>query len=259
MGQLLLLPDARPLEEELGTGFFKSAPRRSGVYLMKDASGKVLYVGKANNLRQRLRQYRTANPDRLPRRQLRLVREVRGIEFQFCANGAAALAREASLLRTLKPKYNRAGVWPGTPAFLMWRATEQTLDLSAGTLPGPTWRRFGPIGPAAMHLFRALARLFWMVLNPDRTVAEMPLGWLSGSFPAVARFGGGSRLIEPIQHLERFCWEESPTLLAWLRESLAGQDSAFDCMVIEQDLETLQNFAVRSPQVNWPRGQLGLL
>jgi excinuclease UvrABC nuclease subunit len=40
---------------------------------MQDAAGLVLYVGKAKNLRQRLGHYRVANPDRLGRRQLRLL------------------------------------------------------------------------------------------------------------------------------------------------------------------------------------------
>lgn len=54
MAQLLLIPDARPLEQRLGKKFFCKAPRRPGVYLMKDAADNVVYVGKAKDLRQRL-------------------------------------------------------------------------------------------------------------------------------------------------------------------------------------------------------------
>jgi hypothetical protein len=45
MGQLLLIPDPRPLDQRLGRKFFRQAPRRPGVYLMKDARNNVLYVG----------------------------------------------------------------------------------------------------------------------------------------------------------------------------------------------------------------------
>ena len=89
MAQLLLLPDARPLEKRLGRKFFRRAPRRPGVYLMRDKADEVVYVGKAKDLRQRLSHYRVANPDRMPRRHLRMVREVQRIEFQFCANESA--------------------------------------------------------------------------------------------------------------------------------------------------------------------------
>ena len=69
MKQLLLLPDPRPLVERLGPDFFTKAPQRPGVYVMRDAADRVLYVGKAKNLRKRLGSYRVANPDRLRRRQ----------------------------------------------------------------------------------------------------------------------------------------------------------------------------------------------
>src|ERR1700728_4625135 len=120
MAQTLLFPDPKPLDQRPGRKFFRRAPRRPGVYLMKDANGKVLYVGKAKDLKQRLNNYRLANPDRMPRRHLRMVREVSRIEFQFCANEEAALRRESKLLRILRPKFNRAGVWPGKTWFIVW-------------------------------------------------------------------------------------------------------------------------------------------
>src|SRR5271166_2887513 len=112
MSQILLFPDPRLLVERLGRDFFRQAPERPGVYLMRDARDVVLYVGKAKNLRRRLGSYRVANPDRMPRRHLRLLRAVERIELQECVDESAALARESELLRELKPKFNRAGTWP---------------------------------------------------------------------------------------------------------------------------------------------------
>jgi len=115
----MLFPDPRPLVERLGADFFRQLPERPGVYLMQDAAGLVLYVGKAKNLRQQLTSYRVANPDRLARRHLRLLRQVMKIGLQECTDEAAALAKESELLRALKPKFNRAGVWPGNPRYLV--------------------------------------------------------------------------------------------------------------------------------------------
>jgi len=129
MGQTLLFPDPKPLDQLLGRRFFRQAPRKPGVYLMKDVSDKVLYVGKAKDLKQRLNNYRVANPDRMPRRHLRMVREVARIEFQFCPTEAAALERESKLLRSIKPRYNRAGVWPGKARFIIWRLKDRRLEL----------------------------------------------------------------------------------------------------------------------------------
>ena len=84
--QTLLFPDPRPLVERLGPDFFRHLTERPGVYLMQDAAGLVLYVGK-KNLRQRLSHYRVAKPDRMGRRHLRLLRYVlscRLPQAEFC-------------------------------------------------------------------------------------------------------------------------------------------------------------------------------
>src|SRR5271163_399261 len=102
MAQLLLFPDPRPLVERLGADFFRQAPENPGVYLMRDAADAVLYVGKAKSLRKRLASYRVANPDRMRRRHLRLLRAVARIELQECPDEISALDRESELLRELR-------------------------------------------------------------------------------------------------------------------------------------------------------------
>ena len=73
----------------------------------------VLYVGKARNLRRRLCSYRVANPERLPRRIIRLLHQVTRIEFDACPTEDLAWYREEMLIAVLGPKFNRAGkVWP---------------------------------------------------------------------------------------------------------------------------------------------------
>lgn len=112
-GQLWLFPPPRPLVERLGADFFRGLPERPGVYLMCGREEGVLYVGRAKNLRRRLTSYRVANPERLPRRLVRLLHRVTRIEFDECASEAAARAREELLICVLAPRFNRAGkVWP---------------------------------------------------------------------------------------------------------------------------------------------------
>ena len=73
----------------------------------------VLYVGKAKNLRRRLSSYRVANPERLPRRIIRLLHQVTRIEFDQCVTEQAAQWREELLITVLAPRFNRAGkTWP---------------------------------------------------------------------------------------------------------------------------------------------------
>lgn len=192
MAQLLMFPDPRPLVERLGNDFFRQLPRRPGVYLMRDAGETVLYVGKARNLRQRLGHYRVANPERLPRRHLRLLRAVHHIELQECADEAAALAREAELLLALKPRFNRAGVWTPPPRHLVWRAVDARLELAVILEPEADWQALGPFGGGVAHLRAALARLLWLVRHPDQGVAALPAGWIRGRLGKTAVIAGAA-------------------------------------------------------------------
>jgi predicted GIY-YIG superfamily endonuclease len=177
MTQRLLFPDPRPLVETLGLDFFRSAPQCPGVYLMRSQADEVLYVGKAKNLRKRLTHYRVANPDRKPRRHLRLLRAVSRIELQECADESAALARESELLRHFRPRFNRALTWVGSPRFLSWRMAAAGLELTVMQAIDPDWNGYGPIGSGAVML-RGGARPASMVRHTSNTRAGGPAGRL---------------------------------------------------------------------------------
>lgn len=259
MAQLLLMADARPLEQRLGRTFFRKAPRRSGVYLMRDSANNVLYVGKAKDLRQRLNNYRVANPDRMPRRHLRMVHEVKRIEFQFCPTETLALAHEARLLRSLKPKFNRAGVWPGKTRFLVWRMRETRLKLSLAETPEPDWQRFGPLFSGAVHLQRALARLLWLALNPARGLADLPAGWVHGRFMDTTTLHCGGVADEIRAALETFFWGKPDEFMSWLGSKFAERISAFERTAIQSDLEILEDFGLKQSVESNDRRQLALL
>ncbi|HXC98038.1 MAG TPA: nucleotide excision repair endonuclease [Verrucomicrobiae bacterium] len=259
MGQLLLIPDPRPLDERLGRKFFRKAPKRTGVYLMRDAADRVLYVGKARNLQQRLRNYRIANPDRMPRRHLRMVREVARIEFQFCPGETAALKRESKLLRSLRPKFNRAGVWPGKTRFLAWRLSGQKLELAVTDVPEASWRRFGPLGSSAGHLRGTLLRLLWLAMNPARSFAELPTGWARGNFPEGAAIDCSPLAAEISGLLDTFFWESSDTLAFWLGSRFTTRIHPFERGVIDGELEALNEFSTKRVQSENSGRQLALL
>ncbi|MGO8928938.1 MAG: nucleotide excision repair endonuclease [Limisphaerales bacterium] len=258
MGQLLLIPDPRPLDQRLGRNFFRQAPRRPGVYLMKDAGNNVLYIGKAKDLKQRLNNYRVANPDRMPRRHLRMVTEVKRIEFQFCVSESAALEREATLLRSLKPKFNRAGVWPSKTRFIAWRVWEQHLDMTVVETPGADWQRFGPMGTGAFHLQHTIARLLWLALNPTRAFAELPVGWAQGNFMEMASIKCGESVGEIVAVLESFFWNEANPFLHWLGSKFMARTNPLDRRAIEEELEGLKEFGAKQKPKEESRQQLAI-
>ena len=77
---------------------------RPGVYLLKDKHGKVIYVGKAKNLRSRVRTYFRGGDERS---QVRfLMQRVTGLETLVTANDKEALILENNLIKQYKPRYN---------------------------------------------------------------------------------------------------------------------------------------------------------
>lgn len=103
--------EEEPVAESEEPGFHRAAakvrefPQTPGVYLMKDAAGRVIYVGKAKNLRARAGSYflKAAAEDR---RTADLVREIAGIDFIEAESEIDALLVESRLVKDVRPKYN---------------------------------------------------------------------------------------------------------------------------------------------------------
>lgn len=93
-------PDNLPPAEKV-----KTFPTTPGVYLMKDAEGKVIYVGKAKNLRSRAGSYFTAIAA-VDRRTADLVKFIADIDFIPTETEVDALLREARLVKDVRPRFN---------------------------------------------------------------------------------------------------------------------------------------------------------
>ncbi|MCW9708074.1 nucleotide excision repair endonuclease [Fodinibius salsisoli] len=123
----LFEPAENPLEERLGKAFFEDLPTTPGVYKMYGQSGRLLYVGKAKNLRNRLFTYRRVKSSHSSRKVKRLVQMIRHIELQHCESEEEALLTENRLIRNKKPEFNRAKKSPDTYYFLILRPEENQL------------------------------------------------------------------------------------------------------------------------------------
>jgi excinuclease ABC subunit C len=93
-------PNALPPAEKV-----KQFPTTPGVYLMKDAQGRVVYIGKAKNLRSRTSHYFTqaAGEDR---RTADLVRVIADVDFLPAESEVDALLLEARLVKDIQPRFN---------------------------------------------------------------------------------------------------------------------------------------------------------
>jgi DNA polymerase III subunit epsilon len=104
LDDLLMLPTIRAHPSAAKLALTARLPRTPGVYVFRDRGGRVLYVGKAANLRSRVRSYFSGD-DR--RKVPQLLREAVAIDHRECAGPLEAAVREVRLIQALQPRFNR--------------------------------------------------------------------------------------------------------------------------------------------------------
>ena len=141
--------------------YAKLAPSQPGVYRMIDARGDVLYVGKAKNVRNRVRAY--ARPAGLDTRIERMIAATRALEFVVTRTETEALLLEANLIKRLRPRFNvtaaRRQVVPLYPHHVRSLGPADPQASRRAHAAGPLFRtvRFGLGGQP--HHQRAAARV----------------------------------------------------------------------------------------------------
>jgi len=92
--------EARRFDEQL-----KALPQKPGVYLFRDVSRNVLYVGKAANLRNRVRSY-FGTPSTLSPKLRKMMGRVSDFEFLVTDSDQEALILECNLIKKHRPRFN---------------------------------------------------------------------------------------------------------------------------------------------------------
>ena len=103
VAQALVLEDRREIWRQSGERICRDAPPRPGVYVLKDADGRALYVGKAVNLRRRLRAHFAERRWRALKPELSRAADA---EWREVGSEIEALLHEAALIQTLAPPVN---------------------------------------------------------------------------------------------------------------------------------------------------------
>jgi predicted GIY-YIG superfamily endonuclease len=177
------------------------APIHAGVYLFLDERGDVLYVGKAGNLRQRLRQHAaTKGPGPRLHEKYDLVRRV---VWEIAAGEEAAAWREQDLIFALSPPFNgnpdlRSGPPIGNdgraPYIVLDEVEEGALRFTLEPVVPPNGRAYGcfphlgkglgsRLGIACSDGYTAFLRLLWAVTGQD---THMPASITRSAPPSFA-------------------------------------------------------------------------
>lgn len=257
--QLPLFPYENPLSTRLGPSFFSALPTSAGVYRMRDEASRLLYVGKAKNLRNRLRSYTHAQPESASPKVLRLIEKIRDIEVEVLADERSALLRENALLRELKPPYNVANTASHTYSFFHLRREPEGirihLAMRADTASYPdVYGAFKGLG-LNLRTHRALLRLLWIraegadslpaILTNRRKLSEFVVPFASDS---------GDETTERIEYraVKQFFNGTAQTLIGSLERITKRKSlSPFHLSLVETDLETLREFHAKHAKRNY--------
>lgn len=115
LDDLLQLPTARGSAHYRKISLADDLPRRPGVYMFKDRDGRTFYVGKATNLRSRVRSYFYGD-DR--RSVADMMRELHSIDYRVCDTAIEAEVIELRMIHSHRPRYNRRSRPPKASHFV---------------------------------------------------------------------------------------------------------------------------------------------
>lgn len=150
----------------------RTLPEAPGVYLMKDARGAVLYVGKAGSLRRRVSSYFSRPHDA---RIQKMVSEIRDIEVRETDSALEALVLESSLIKELDPPYNIRE--KDDKSFLFVEITKEKYPriLLVRGKEDKNGERFGPFvsSGSLREAMRILRKIFPFSVHPPESVGKM--------------------------------------------------------------------------------------
>jgi len=148
----------------------KGLPESPGVYQYFDANGRLLYVGKAKNLKHRVKSYWRFTPELRPNpnqsaRILKMLHEAERLDYLVVDSEEDALILENSLIKQLKPRYNILLRDDKTYPYIYIDRAEPfpRFDITRKIVKGKKIAYYGPFPGGARVLLDALYELFPLV------------------------------------------------------------------------------------------------
>ncbi len=195
------MPLPSQLKEKL-----RKLPNTSGVYIMKDAFGNVVYIGKAVNLKRRVGQYfMRSYKTRVNPKIASLTECIADIEHVSTRSDAEAVILESKLIKQWKPRYNtlekdnknflllRVETFSPLPRFALARHRKDDGSLY-----------FGPyLGPAALRSALAQLKKKFGILLSDARPKENPDGTWTLYDDARAEISGFKNTVTPQEYAKR--------------------------------------------------------
>lgn len=233
-------------------------PNKPGVYLYKDRFGKIIYIGKAKNLRSRVSSYFTSVHKHSPKTRI-LVSNIYDVEFFIVDSEVESLILENKLIKKNKPKYN---------ILLKDSKTYPYIKLTDEKIPKLTLTRrisgkgefFGPFvdGAARTEIFNLTVKIFGLItsktystkshlnydigLAPAKTLLEVDIEKYKVNVGLARDFLKGKNVSE-IKKKLKFEMKESSDLMNFEEAMIKKkQIDAIDILLEKQKIDLVKNY-----------------
>jgi DNA polymerase-3 subunit epsilon len=236
-------------------------PTQPGVYEFYDATGRLLYIGKGKNLRERVQSY-LANSAGHSDKTLDLIRHVHDVRTRQAGSELEAALEEAEAIRRHQPPYNRLGKHLPRIAFLKLSVADAFPRLSLAR--SPSSRRARYIGPfhsreEAERVLNLLTRLFQVrtcagKLQPATDVAPCLQGQIGAcTAPCAARVPAAAYREQVNACLDLLSGDAASTeeRLALRRDELAEMMRFEAAAKLQRDLRLLRMLQRRQRTLGW--------
>ena len=236
-------------------------PTQPGVYELCDAAGRLLYIGKAKNLRERVQSY-LANSNGHSAKTLDLIRHAHDVRTRLAGSELEAALEEAEAIRRHQPPYNRLGKHLPRIAFLKVAVVDAFPRISVAR--SPRSRRARYIGPfrsreEADRVLHLLTRLFQLrtcagALQPAADVAPCLQGQIGAcTAPCAARVTAAAYREQVNACLDLLNGDGASTeaRLAHRRDELAALMRFEAAAKLQRDLRLLTMLQRRQRTLGW--------
>ncbi|MDG2427276.1 MAG: DEDD exonuclease domain-containing protein [Acidimicrobiales bacterium] len=174
---LLLLPQMAGHAQAAKLQLTENLPRQPGVYLFRNSQGEVLYVGRANNLRSRVRSYFSSDTRK---KIAQLLEKTVRIDHQICQSLLEAAVTEIRLIHQYEPRFNQQGTTWRRYAYVKLSLDEPYPRLSATRVADSDGSLYlGPVSSTAAA--RRIIKTIETVMPLRRCASQPGKGLRSGS------------------------------------------------------------------------------
>jgi DNA polymerase-3 subunit epsilon len=216
-------------EEEL-----PQVPDEPGVYALKNSSGTALYVGKAKALSDRLRTHFTAVESKSARKRT-MLQKVRSVDWETTGTELEAILKESHLIKSKKPRYNRAQRRYYSRPFIRLDTTHEYPTISwTRTLTDDGAEYYGPVrNTDRAEMVVDVASRFYRLRECDDERLHLGQRCLYADMDRCTvpcETDDPEAYAEEVQQVRRFLTGQDPSVLDRLRERMrrASEDRDFE-------------------------------